>query len=439
MPHVALISLSGFRICEAELMQFGMTLPGFQERIQALSALPALGLLTLAGQTPAHWTCSYHAPSQVTEELTEQIVAEAPHLVAISALTASIKDAYALSDRLRRCGIRTVLGGLHVTTCHAEALQHADCVVTGSGEAVWQELLSDAENDALQTEYRVPRAMLKAHPWPVPRFDLLGNVPRYTLQTQRGCPLACDFCAASRLLETFREKPAAAIGQELQAIKKLSRDPLIELADDNTFVGHRNMDEFLDLFEQSGVRWFTESDWRLGERKELLPRLAAAGCLQILMGIESIVLRYPGMGGKQAELDRILDAVEEIQAAGVAVNACFILGADGETRESMDRLTAFLLEAPFADVQVTLQTPFPGTMLRQRLQRERRLLSERGWPYYSLFEVTYQPDCLSVAELEFGFREVMANVFGPAATQRRQRHRTSIWRQNPRLAGSRFS
>src|SRR5262245_63994536 len=31
---------------------------------------------------------------------------------------------------------------------------------------------------------------------PVPRFDLLGNRPRprLTVQTQRGCPLACEFC-----------------------------------------------------------------------------------------------------------------------------------------------------------------------------------------------------------------------------------------------------
>ena len=35
--------------------------------------------------------------------------------------------------------------------------------------------------------------------------------PRFTLQTQRGCPLACDFCGASRLLGPFQEKPIAAI------------------------------------------------------------------------------------------------------------------------------------------------------------------------------------------------------------------------------------
>ena len=43
-----------------------------------------------------------------------------------------------------------------------------------------------------------------------------------TLQTQRGCPLACDFCAASRLLGRFREKPVANIRRELAAISQLS-------------------------------------------------------------------------------------------------------------------------------------------------------------------------------------------------------------------------
>lgn len=231
----------------------------------------------------------------------------------------------------------------------------------------------------------------------------------------------------------FREKPAENIRRELRAIRNIVADPLIELADDNTFAGSRDEDELLEVFEQAQVRYFTEADWRIGERPQLLKRLAASGCVQVLMGIESLVFRYPGMGRKQAELERIMDAVRAIQQAGVAVNGCFIVGADGETAASLDRLVRFILDCPLADVQVTLQTPFPGTALRRQLVEQGRLIAERDWNSYTLFDVTYMPDTMSVVELEQGFRGVLENVFSQSATARRDNVRRRIWHNNPRL------
>ena len=410
-----------------------MTLPGLQGRAQALRQLPGLGLITLAGSLPDSWTCSYASVECWNEALLERIAAERPDLVAVSALTASINEAYDFCAQLRRQNLRTVLGGLHVTCCADEARQYADAVVVGSGEPTWPQVLHDCAAGALRPIYR-SLDYADSQEWPIPRFDLLGTAPaRFTLQTQRGCPLACSFCGASRLLGEFREKPTENIRRELLAIGSLVSDPLIELADDNTFAGSREETEFLDVFGRSGVRYFTEADWRIGERPQLLARLGASGCVQVLVGIESLVFRYPGMGHKQAELDRIMDAVRAIQQSSVAVNGCFIVGADGETPASLDRLVRFILDSPLADVQVTVQTPFPGTALRSQLARQGRLIAQRGWPHYTLFDVTYQPDRMSVAELEEGFRDVLRNVFGQQAAARRDRLRRQTWHDNPRL------
>ncbi|MEX2173387.1 MAG: cobalamin-dependent protein [Pirellulaceae bacterium] len=432
MPHVVFVPLTGFRVREQELLALGMTLPGLGPRSKAIGELPALGLLTLAGMLPERWTCEYLPARRCDEALVQRIVDRRPDLVAVSALTASIDEAYELCRQLRRCGIQTVLGGLHATACPDEAMQYGS-VVAGSGEGVWPVVLADAEAGALRPRYQAPRR-LAAGDWPLPRFDLLGpDIPRFTLQTERGCPLACDFCGASRLLGSFQEKPLAAIERELAAIRRLDARPLVELADDNTFAGRRDPAALLHALGAAGIRYFTEADWRIGERPEVLDHLAASGCQQVLMGIESLVFRYPGMGEKQAELARIMQAVERIQDAGMAVNGCFIVGAEGETRDSLDRLTRFLLDSPLAEIQITLQTPFPGTGLYRRLQGAGRLLVERGWPYYTLFDVTYQPDQMSVAELERGFRDVLAAVFSPAATRRRGAIRREILKHRPKL------
>lgn len=434
MPHVAFVPLTGFRVKENEMRELGMLLPGLQQRAAAIAELPALGLLTLAGLTPEPWTCSYHSAPSACEELVERVLLERPTLVAISALTASIDEAYCFSQRMRAEGIPTVIGGLHATACPEEAQQFCSAVVVGEGEAAWPRVLRDAESGQLAPEYRSSRSAGEAEDWPLPRLDLLGAAPaRFTLQTQRGCPMACDFCGASRLLGRFREKPIQAIRRELDVICAISPRPMLELADDNTFAGTRDFDPLFDALQRSGARWFTESDWRLGERPELLTRLAGAGCVQVLVGIESLVFRYPGQGRKHAELDRLMDAVSAIQNAGVAVNGCFIVGAEGETHQSLDRLVRFILASPLAEVQVTVQTPFPGTGLYRRLQSQGRLIADRGWSHYTLFDVTYQPDSMSVVELENGFKDVLRQVYSADATQRRAGIRRRIMRKHRQL------
>lgn len=433
MPHVTFVTLSGFRVCRPELYDLGLTLPGFQDRANALSGLPALGLITLAGMLPENWSSSYFAPSGIDEEFLLKVVLQKPDLVAISALTPSIIEAYQLCEQLHKFQINTVIGGLHVSVCAAEATKHADAIVVGSGELIWSQLLRDAERHTLKPVYRAGRNQIETD-WPLPAYHLLGDVQRYTIQTQRGCPFACDFCAASRLIEGFREKPVENIQQELAAIAQLKSNALIELADDNTFAGSRDIESFLDVMENANVRWFTESDWRLGERPDLLKRLASSGCVQVLVGLESLIFRYPGMSEKSVELNRMLDACSAIQDAGVCVNGCFIVGAEGETEKSMERLTDFLLQSSLAEVQVTLQTPFPGTALYHRLKKSGRLLEGRDWRHYTLFDVTYQPDLLSVHQLESSFEDLIQNVYGSTATARRKQIRRDVWRKNTRLS-----
>ena len=80
--------------------------------------------------------------------------------------------------------------------------------------------------------------------------------------------------------------------------------------------------------------------------------------------------------------------------------------------------------------------PVRRARLRERLAGEGRLLTERGWPYYTLLDVAFQPDCLTVEQLETGFRDVLSRVFSKEATARRIAIRRKIWRRNPALGRS---
>ncbi len=437
--HVAFVPLTGLRVVSPTIRALGVKLPDLRRRGEAVGGLPALGLLTLAGMLPEGIDCSWHPAAEIGDELVETLADARPDLVAVSSTTASAMDAYRLGQALRARGIACVLGGLHATACPDEATQHFDAVVVGDGEPVWHDVLADARAGTLAPRYHRAWAP-EAEDWPTPRFALHEGTPsRWTLQTQRGCPFSCEFCAASRLLGAYREKPSAQIARELDALRACDATPLLELADDNTFAVRADAEALLDVLEDSGALWFTEVDWRIGERPEVLRRLAPAGCVQVLIGLESQVFRYPGMGSKQAALDRMMRAIDAIHAAGVVVHGCFIVGADGETQASMERLADFVLESGLADVQITLETPFPGTELRARMAREGRLLEDRDWSHHTLFDVTFRPDRMAPDELQEGFHGVLGRVHAEDAVRRRSRLRRDIWRRHPRMRPSRRS
>jgi radical SAM superfamily enzyme YgiQ (UPF0313 family) len=431
------VSFSGFRVREEQLQELGIQLPGLSARAAAIAQLPSLGLLTLAGMLPAEWSCSYREVPELNDDLVELIVQEQPTLVAMSALTASAVEAYRFADRLRAENLLTVFGGLHATACADEAARHFDSVCLGEGELVWPQLLGDLSENQLKPRYAAVRTT-SGFAWPQPRFELIADRPwaRWTLQTQRGCPLACEFCGASRTISRFREKPVERLREELAAIRRFDSKPIVELADDNTFAGARDPEPLLSALGDARVRYFTEVDWRIGENSTLVTQLAASGCVQVLVGIESLVFRYPGMGLKTAPLSRVMAAIDRIQDAGIAVIGCIIVGADGETRASLERVLNFILDSQLADVQITLQTPFPGTPLRANLERAGRLLPDRGWSHHTLFDVTYQPDSLTVVELERAYRELLIDVFSESPSRRRAAIRRETWNRNPVFRGA---
>ena len=426
--RVLLLAMSGVRVKNEELRRLGMSLPGFIERGHVIASLPSLGLLTLAAHTPEHWEVEYREIDEVPGDAAAQIARDGFHLVAISALTARIVDAYAIADRLRECGVAVVLGGLHASALPQEALAHADVVMQGEGELLWPQLLEDFEVGKPQRLYSSryePRRFDLAH-GRVPRYDLL-DVNRYnrlTLQTARGCPLDCSFCGASRLISPFKIKPIHRIRLELEAILEIWPHPFIELADDNTFVSKTWARDLVRLLAQYPVRWFTETDLSVADDDKLLELLAKSGCAQLLIGLESVdpaaLSCTDSRHWKQRQLADYVAKIRKIQSYGISVNGCFIFGFDQDDSGVFDRTRDFVHASGLSEVQITILTPFPGTPLYRRLTSEGRLLQPVFWDACTLFDVTFQPKLMSADELEDRFRRLMMDLYNPAESARRK-------------------
>jgi radical SAM superfamily enzyme YgiQ (UPF0313 family) len=438
---IGLIAMSGVRACDEELLRLGLTLPGFVERSKVIASLPSLGLLTLAGMTPSRHKIEYFEINDIRDKGFVPDVYRDFNLVAISSYTAQIKEAYQLADILRGKGRPVVMGGIHVTSLPDEAKKHCDAVVIGEGELSWGELLHDAEKGALKPFYGNGEKEFDLADSPMPAFELLDvdKYNRLTVQTSRGCIHRCEFCASSILLtRQYKQKPAEKVLAEIDKIKEIWEHPFIEFADDNTFVNREYWKKLLPELKKRKIRWFTETDISVAQNEELLHLMRESGCAQVLIGLESPI--KDSLDGietknnwkvKQAPLYR--DAIHTIQSHGISVNGCFILGLDEHGPEIFDQVYHFVEDSELHEVQITIQTPFPGTPLYRRLLEQNRIIEENAWEKCTLFDINYHPHKMSSDELAKGFRELSMRLYGEEFTWKRRKRFKEVLRRAVRV------
>jgi radical SAM superfamily enzyme YgiQ (UPF0313 family) len=223
----------------------------------------------------------------------------------------------------------------------------------------------------------------------------------------------------------YKLKPVEKVMAEIQRIKSLWPRPFIEFADDNTFVNKTHSRQLMRALEKEQVRWFTETDLSVADDAELLGLMQDSGCAQVLIGLESTT--FSALDGleqrsnwKAKQVDRYMRAIDRIQSHGITVNGCFILGLDGTGLDSFDQIWQFVRDSGLYEVQITVQTAFPGTPLYSRLKGEGRILKDGAWELCTLFDVNFQPAQMTVSELEAGLRNLAQRLYCEEFTQKRQ-------------------
>jgi radical SAM superfamily enzyme YgiQ (UPF0313 family) len=424
---IGFLAMSGVRAHDPKLLKLGMTLPGFVDRGKIIASLPSLGLLYLAACTPVGHAMHYFEAESDRSEPAEVYTCD---LVAISTFSAQSFEAYAIADRLRAMGVKVAMGGLHVSVLPDEAALHADYVIVGEGENVWPAVVAAASRNAPPQRFdSKDYAPVEVSALPIPRYDLLGDRPynRFTVQTSRGCPWRCEFCASTVMLSRrYRKRPVEDVVRDIRAIAQLHPRPFIEFADDNTFVDKQWGRELCRQLAPLHIKWFTETDISVAQDEELLGLMREAGCRQVLIGLES-----PGRtvlegietraNFKARRAGKYLEALRKIQGHGITVNGCFILGLDGHTPEIFQQVLDFATEAPLFDVQITVLTPFPGTPLYDRLLREGRLLQPGHWELCTLFDVNFRPNGMSETQLREGMYWLTERLYNADCTRQRRR------------------
>lgn len=354
-------------------------------------AIPPLNLAIIARYTPAHYDV------EIVDEAVEDLDFEMPvDLVGITCMTSLAPRAYEIAGEFRRRGVPVVMGGIHASYMSDEALQYVDTVVIGEAEETWGKVLEDFEAGRMQKKYHCPLPDIEnLQP---PRRDLLrGDYFVETVQTGRGCPIGCNFCSVTAFNGArMRMRSIDSVIEEVKSIKSKR----IFIVDDNVVgTGPRYIQRARELFtrlKECNKEWGGQTCLNIVEHDDLLKLARESGCRALLIGFESIDAEALDAMHKPVNLrpdtKNFSEAIKKIHDHGIAIIGCFIFGSDTQDKDVFRRTVDFALENDIDAIQMTLETPLPGTAFYRQIEKENRLLLTdypNDWRHYNIVEPVF--------------------------------------------------
>jgi radical SAM superfamily enzyme YgiQ (UPF0313 family) len=187
------------------------------------------------------------------------------------------------------------------------------------------------------------------------------------IETKRGCSGRCIYCADPVAKGgTARVRPPRAVVDEIERLLGQGIDHLHTCDSEFNLPKEHASEVCKEMIRRKvgdKLRWYAYCT-PLGFSSELAKLMALSGCVGINFGVDNGdegMLRRLGRGFGPAA---ILNAAQSCQEAGLTVMLDLLLGAPGETRQSITATVELMKEAPAERVGVALGVRvYPGTEL----------------------------------------------------------------------------
>ncbi len=373
--------------------------PGQDEAmgLQRLDCVEPLGLEMIAAAIQEQCEVALLDLRLDSDALSSTLTEFQPHVVGISSsFTTNIYEALGVAEAAKSHDSHTfvVLGGHH-PSLQPEDFHHpaVDALVIGEGEYIMRELVNclSAGDDPSQVaglvlnrsegqHFTGQRALLEdLDDLPYPDRSLTSSYrqdyhlfltgPVATLETARGCPYTCRFCAVWQFYRRqVRFKSPERIIGELEAID----EPVVFITDDNFFADVQRAGEIGRRIRERGIR----KRYSIQARSDAIVRQPQIVAQWREIGLEGIFIGFEKPG--QAELETLNKhnsvennerALQILRQHGIEPMASFIVDPD-YGHDEFAALRAYVRRLELRRPAFAVLTPLPGTALFERM-RER--------------------------------------------------------------------
>lgn len=218
--------------------------------------------------------------------------------------------------------------------------------------------IEDLDDIPFASEFIKRHLCVKDYVFPAAAF------PAIQIFTGRGCPARCNFCVYPQTLHghKYRLRTPENVIEEIKYIKKNFPDVKEIVFEDDTFtINKKRVIEICDLIisNKIKIRWLCNA--RVNLDYETMCIMKKAGCHLIIPGIESVNQQILKNIHKGTTVEQIERYISDAKRAGLMVHACYMVGNEGETRETMEETLKAALRFNTDTAQFFPLIPYPGT------------------------------------------------------------------------------
>ena len=377
--------------------------------------LPRLALPQLAAITPED------IQTKIIDEYTENIDFNTDaDLIAISATTIQAPRAYQISEEFRKRGKKTIIGGMHASLVPDEAIKYADSILIGEAEGIWSELIKDFRNNSLKAIYQYNGEKIDITNITSPNLKKINlkkyKVPFRLVQTTRGCPHNCEFCAVTKFFgKSYRHRCIDDVVKELEKLDSKE----IFFVDDNIAANPKRAKELFKAIAPLKLSWISQCCASIAYDEELLELAQKSGCVSLLLGLESI--SSSNLQSVNKSFNKINDyhyVIEKLHQYGITVLGSIIFGLDHDDETVFEKTVKFVEDSKIDFPIYWILTPYPNTPLYDKLEAEGRII-ERDWSKYDCTKVVFQPKLMSPDTLKEGYKYAYKKSYSASAIAKR--------------------
>jgi radical SAM superfamily enzyme YgiQ (UPF0313 family) len=357
-------------------------------------------------------------------------------IIFIGFFTFAAERGYELADYfIKNTNAVIVLGGLHVSMNHDEAINHCDYVMLGEGDDVIIPFIKAIQNKTKPhfpgfawKENGVIHNTGKANPPEsidtIPNRSLIYRYMKMSghstvwplVHASRGCPHNCDYCALvrhfghrirTRSPENVVDDIKYSIGFFEQRHNRIFKN--LWITDDNFFANREWAMSVLRAIANAntGYSFNVQARYEVGFDDEMLELLRHAGFFELDIGIEFIDDASFETYHKKSSKMEIIEAIRNIRKHGISVRGLFILGSDHHKKGCGKQLADFVIDNHIQGVLIQCMYFTPGTPVYEKTKDR---LIHQNWAKYNGNTVHF-PKQLSPYELQLEHIDASRRIY----------------------------